>query len=142
MSADSNKALVQRHFDEVLNACSLAAVDEIYSDGVVFHGPQGVICGRGAIKEWIGMMHYSFEGFCAEVGLMIAEEDRVVAKVTARAFHAKPFMGMPASLRHVVMPMTLIFRVENDKIAELENVYDSKGFSEDLGAPVPLMKKL
>jgi steroid delta-isomerase-like uncharacterized protein len=142
MSPEDNKALVQRHFIDVVNACSLAAVDEIYSDDVVFYGPQGVLAGKAAVKDWIAGMHQAFEGFSAEVNLMVAEGDRVVARVTARAHHVRPFLGMPASQRRVVLPMFMVFRVSGDRIADLESIYDSRIFEEALGTPLPLMQKL
>jgi len=139
---ESNKAVVQRHFDDVLNAGNLAVVDEIYTDDVLFHGPQGIVQGKGPIQAWVGMMHRAFSEFTTDVEMMVAEDDRVVAKVIARACHRRPFMDAPATDCHVVIPMTIIFHLRDGRIAELENIYDSQAFADQLGSSLPLMHKL
>ncbi len=142
MSVIANKALVQRHFDNVLNACSLTAVDEICSDDVVFHGPAGIIRGKAPVKEWIVNVHRAFQEFQATVDLMIAEGDRVVVRSTVRGFHRRDFLEMKASERRLMLPMVLIFRIADHKITDLEGIYDSHQFVEELGTPAPLLNKL
>jgi steroid delta-isomerase-like uncharacterized protein len=142
LAHDENKTLVQRHFDDVLNRCDLASVQEIYSEDVLFHGPEGMLRGKEAVAEWISNVHRAFEEFSVTVDLVIAQEDRVVVRNTARGYHRAAFMEMKASDRRVVLPIVTNFRIEHDKIAEVEAIYDSQIFVEELGTPVPLLNRL
>ena len=95
-----------------------------------------------AVKDWISNVYRAFQEFRVSVEFMIAEDDRVVVRNTVRGYHREAFMDMKASDRRVVLPMILIFRIENLKITEVETIYNSRVFNDELGSPVPLMKKL
>ena len=141
VAGEVNKTLAQRHFDDVLNAGDLAAVDEIYADDVVFRGPSGVLCGRERVREWITDVHLAFQEFSVNVDFMIAEGDRVLVRSMARGYHRQAFMDMKASDRRLVLPMVFVFGMAREKITELEVFYDSKVFVEELGSSVPLARK-
>ena len=61
MSAEENKALVRRLYEELLNKGNLAAADELVSADVVYHLPAGPdMHGLAAYKQVISTV---FEGF-------------------------------------------------------------------------------
>jgi steroid delta-isomerase-like uncharacterized protein len=142
MVEDTNKNLVRRYYDDYLNRCDLTAVNELFSEDILFHGPEGILRGRAAIAEWITNVHRAFQEFSVTVDFMIGEGDRVVVRDTVRGFHKQPFMEMKASQRRLVLPKVTIFRIAEGKIVELETIYDTQIFVEDLGNPVPLLNKL
>jgi steroid delta-isomerase-like uncharacterized protein len=139
---DRNRALVRRYLDDVLGRGDLDAVEEIFAREIVFHGPKGVLRGVFAVQDWVQAVRLAFDEFSVTLDRMIAEEQRVVSRVTIRGFHVRPLAGMPASMRRLVLPMVIIFRMENEKIVDAETLYDTMTFTEILGQAGPMTKKI
>jgi len=74
----------------------------------------------------------------ADVGFkiedIIAEEDKVAVRVTARAKHTGDFMGLPASGRQYTISETHIFHVRDGKVAEHWRDADMLGLMRQVGA--------
>ena len=65
---------------------------------------------------------------------MIAEDDRVAARVTASARQVGEFMGIPPSGRSYTIGEIHIFRVRGGRIAEHWHQADLLGMMRQLGA--------
>jgi len=63
---------------------------------------------------------------------LIAEDDRVVARVTSRARQVGPFMGMPATGRSYEIGEIHIFRLRDGKIVEHWYEMDAMGLMRQL----------
>jgi steroid delta-isomerase-like uncharacterized protein len=64
---------------------------------------------------------------------MIAEENKVAARFTARGIHKGNFMGLPATGKSITMTGIEIFRIENGKIIELWGEVNLLGLMQQLG---------
>ena len=69
----------------------------------------------------------------ATVQDLLADEDRVIERITVRAKHTGEFHGIPATGRAVTWTGIHIYRFEDGKIAELWSEIDFLGLFVQLG---------
>jgi steroid delta-isomerase-like uncharacterized protein len=139
MSTDANKDLVRR-YQEAHNTNNLAALDAIVAADLISHSLMpGVPPGLEGGKLVHGVAVAAFPDFRADIEDLIAEGDKVVARMTFRGTHTGgEFMGIPPSGRSFAFTATAIFRIAGGKIVEHWGEEDSVGWLQQLGAiPAP-----
>jgi len=101
-ASDSNKALLQRFYDEVINGRNLDLIDELLSDDFVEHEEfPGIPPTREGVRQTFSMFYAAFPDIHFRVDDMLAEADLVAARVTVTGTHEGAFMGIPATGRSV-----------------------------------------
>jgi steroid delta-isomerase-like uncharacterized protein len=139
MSAEQNKRLVQRSFDELHNQGNLAVADELISVDFVNHdAPPDAPAGPTGVRATITMLRTAFPDLHIDVEDLIAEGDTVVARTTLRGTHKGQFFGIPPTGRRVEQKQIHILRFVDGKAAELRSVRDDLGLMRQLGA-IPAM---
>ena len=139
MSTDANKDLVRR-YQEAHNTNNLAALDAIVAADLITHSLMpGVPPGLEGGKLVHGVAVAAFPDFRADIEDLIAEGDKVVARMTFRGTHTGgEFMGIPPSGRSFTFSATAIFRIAGGKIVEHWGEEDAVGWLQQLGAiPAP-----
>jgi steroid delta-isomerase-like uncharacterized protein len=139
--SEENKALVCEFFTEVINAGNMASADEFVTTDYVEHqqlpgaeGRQGI---EGA-RAFLSMMHSAFLDVHFDIEDLVAEGDRVVARVTVSGTHQGELIGLAPTGKRVRTPGIEVFRVERGKMAEHWAVFDALGMLRQLGLqPVP-----
>jgi steroid delta-isomerase-like uncharacterized protein len=139
MSAESNKAIVRRYFDELLNQGRLKVAEEILSPEIVFCDPFGTFQGADRLQRFFLMVRKAFPDlhYTAEPG--IAEDDVVVSCFTSYGtylgeFHGfGAFQGAPSSGRKVSVKGVSIFQIRDGKITEVRTFYDTYDQMRQLG---------
>jgi steroid delta-isomerase-like uncharacterized protein len=97
-ASDTNKAIMERFYDEVVNAGNLDLIDELLSEDFTEHEEMpGLAPGRQGVKEFFGMFRQAFPDVSFATEDMVAEGDTVAARVTVRGTHKGEFMGIPAT---------------------------------------------
>ena len=140
MSADNNKALVRRYFEDAWNKHNTAVVDEIYAADFVDRGPDipGIAHTRDGLKQFMGMYLRAFPDANITVEDQLVEGDRVVTRWTGRGTQTGEFMEMPPSGKKVAVPGVQIDRFSGGKIVEEWTLFDQLGMLQQLGAvPAP-----
>ncbi len=139
MSVEENKALLRRCMEEVLNKRNLDAVDEFYAVDFVDHNaPPGTPPGIGGIKQIYTMIHTAFADIHITIEDMVAEDDRVVLRFTARGTHKGELMGIAPTGRQFTVMEIRIYRIAGGKIVEHWGLLDQLGLMQQLGV-VPAM---
>ncbi|HEX6508732.1 MAG TPA: ester cyclase [Chloroflexota bacterium] len=134
MSVEANKAVIRRLIDEVVNAGNLDAVDELLAPTFVNHNPlPGATPDRDGFKQAFRNLHAAFPDLHAINSDLIAEGDRVVALRGFEGTHEGPFMGVPATGKHIILDGITVFRVTNGHISERWSVLDMLGVMRQLG---------
>jgi steroid delta-isomerase-like uncharacterized protein len=135
MSTEATKELVRR-YQEAHNTNNLAALDAIVAADVIAHSLMpGVPSGLEGGKAVHQMAVASFPDFHVTIEDMIAEGDKVVARMTFRGTHTgSAFMGLPTSGRPFTFSATEIFRIAGGKIVEHWGEEDAVGWMQQLGA--------
>ena len=138
MSIEENKRTVRRFFEVGPSKGDLDAANELLAPGFVLHVPLPCSPGVQGIDEVVTACRAAFENLNVTVKDMLAEEDRVAARFTARGIHKGPFMGLPPTGKPIVMTGMEIFRLENGRIAELWGEANLIGLMQQLGILPPM----
>ncbi len=140
MSAETNKALVRRFFDEVCNGLKLEVADQLIAADHVYHDPViRAAVGPEGIKRVIVPQPQSFTEMRWVIDDMVtAERNIVVTRWTGTGLHTGDVAGIPATGKRVTITGTWIHRIANGKIAESWNTWDAMGMVKQLGA-APVM---
>jgi len=134
---DTNKVLVQRMIDEVMNQQKLALVDGLFAADYLMHDPAwpGEVQGPEGFKQWAGaMLDPYFSDSRITIEDMIAEADSVAVRWTWSATHTGEFMGIPPTGRQITIAGISIHRFANGQFVESWVNYDSLGMLEQLTA--------
>ena len=140
MSEQENKDIVLRSYQEVINTGDFDSAEEFFSTDLVEHeevpgltGPPGI----EGFKQAFSILRGAFPDLRMDVHDMIAEGDKVVARVSVHGTHRGELMGMPPTGARVEVTATDIFRIEGGKIAEHWGNFDNLGMMQQLGAIPP-----
>ena len=134
MSAEDNKTLVHRFFEEVFNKKNLAAIDEFIAPNQVDHTlPSSLPGTREGTKRAIGMYLAAFPDLHLTVEDMVAEGDRVITRFTSRGTQKRAFVGIPPTGKQVTVSTIVIVRIADGKIVEQWGLDDQLGMLQQLG---------
>src|SRR3712207_5954852 len=134
MSLEATKELVRRLVEEDLTPGDPAVADEIIADDFVDHTNQpGLQHGRESHKQVVALFHAAFPDVTWTIEDMVAEGDKVAARIPMRATHRGEFFGIPPTGRQVNISGTHILRIANGRIAEHWGNNDDLGLMQQLG---------
>jgi steroid delta-isomerase-like uncharacterized protein len=137
MSAEESKAIARRGY-EAINQNTLDALDEIVASDMTDHDPApGQGPGLEGVKQWFSEMHTAFPDFQMNVEDMIAEGDKVVARVSMSGTHEGEFMGIEPTGNRVTITGIDILRITDGKIVERWGNFDNLGMMQQLGVMEP-----
>lgn len=137
-SADSAKAIVRRAVEEIWNRANLAAADELIADDFIDHTPlPGQLPGRAGFKQVMRTIRVAFPDARETIEELVAEGDRVVARVVIDGTHTGPFMGVPPTGKRIHVPAVAILRVRGGQIVERWSYSDDVSLLLDLDALKP-----
>jgi len=133
---ETNKAIVQRMIDEVMNQQNLAVVDELFAADYLMHDPiwPGEVKGPEGFKQWAGAMLDPYFSDSHVTVDMIAEGDSVAVYWIWNATHTGEFMGIPPTGRQITVAGISIHRFADGKFVESWVNYDSLGMMQQLTA--------
>jgi predicted ester cyclase len=137
--SEANKQLVRRLYDEVENQLKLNVADEIiapeFKDTYNTAAPFPVV-GIDGIKKLAQALHDAMDMHIT-VEDLIAEGDRVVARISAETTHKVPMFGVAPTGKRSKGAGVEIWRVANGKLAERWVFIDMLAMMQQLGAAVP-----
>jgi steroid delta-isomerase-like uncharacterized protein len=133
-TTDDNKAIVRRFVDEIFVQGRKDTVDELLADDFVAHTWPSTGHPKDDLKAAIDRTSGALEdpGFTIED--LIAEGDRVAARLTTSATQVGPFMAMPASGKRYEIGEIHIFRLRDGKVVEHWHQMDQMAMMKQLGA--------
>jgi len=136
MSAEENKAIVRRSFEDLLNQGDRNVADEVYAPDFLGHDPAMPEEMRGPedAKQFVSFYRSAFPDIHVTIEDQVAEGDRVVTRFTTRGTHQGELMGIPPSGKRVEMSGMTMNRVSGGKIAEEWDNYDALGMMQQIGA--------
>jgi steroid delta-isomerase-like uncharacterized protein len=138
MSAEENKAIVSRFYDEFFNKGNLRIVNELHTPDYQHHDPDAPDPGGGTegyIKR-NSIFLKAFPDRLLTIEDQVAEGDKVATRITMRATQTGDLPGIPATGRQVTVVSMHICRISDGRIAEEWELFDALGMLRQLGAPV------
>jgi steroid delta-isomerase-like uncharacterized protein len=124
------KAIVRR----VLRAMETgdeAEFDAVIADDYIQHNHLGN--GREPVKKMVGSLRRAFPDLKVVVEDLLAEGDRVVARVTITGTHQGRFLGVDPTEKPITLRSVDIWRIEGDRLKEHWDVVDRLDFMQQLG---------
>ena len=139
MAADIelNKAIVRRFVAEIFEAGRPATVDELVAEDFVSHSWPSTGDPRGALKRAIERVGAGLADPAFTIEDLVAEADRVAARLKASATHVGEFMGMPATNRRYAIEEIHIFRIRGGQVVEHWHQFDRLDLMRQLGLDQP-----
>jgi predicted ester cyclase len=92
---DSNRRLIEKYYHELWNEWNFALAGELISPAVKFHGSVGVaVEGLDGFLDYMRLIRAAFPDFHNTLEEMVAEHNRVAARLTYRGTHRGPIFGV------------------------------------------------
>jgi steroid delta-isomerase-like uncharacterized protein len=132
-----NKQVVEDFIQALFTRGELEAVDEYLAPDFVDHNPTipGQTGDRESMRSAAELFRAAFPDWRSTVEDLIAADDKVVERFTARGTHESELMHIPPTGRVASLSGINIFRLRDGKIVERWGVLDQFGFMQQLGAP-------
>jgi steroid delta-isomerase-like uncharacterized protein len=134
MSTDDNKRHVTRFVDEVLAGGRVDAIDELVAPDFVSHTWDMTDAGRDKLKATTPQMHARLTDVEMTVDDLVAEDNRVVVRLTSSATPTGDFMGVPAAGKRYTIGEMHWFRLRDGQIVEHWHQLDGLGLQRQLSA--------
>jgi predicted ester cyclase len=132
---EDNKQVVARFIEEFKNKAKHDIVDELMTPGFIHHLKDPRLpAGRAGMKLLGQVVAGGFPDVQATVDELLAIGDKVIERTSAAATHTGDFNGIPATGNKVAWTEIHIYRMENDKIAEMWSEVDLLSLLVQLGA--------
>jgi len=134
MSAEENKRLVRRFYEEI-DKGNLDAMDELVDENYIDHNPPpfpGLPSGRQGLKEAFKIFWKATPGH-HEIQEQIAEGDKVVTRMTSYGKHEGDLPGAPRTGNDLKISSITIHRIANRKLVEKWAEKDVLTFLKQIG---------
>ena len=137
--SEENKALVRRWFAEI-DKGNEHIVDELVAIDYIDHNPPlpDMAPGREGVKQANTLLRVAFPDVRHTIEDQIAEGDKVVTRITARATFQGEILGIPPTGERITMEGISIHRIAGSQFVEHWAVADNLGLYQQLGAIPPL----
>lgn len=134
MSVEANKIIVRRTFEEIFTQGNLALADVWVAATFVNHAaPAHMLPGPESLKEHVVLLRIAFPDLHFRIEDLIADEERVAARVTFGGTHRGMFRGFPPTDKAFVQSQMHLVRFVKGKFAEHWAVRDDLGLMQQLG---------
>jgi predicted ester cyclase len=138
MSAQENKALVRRIFEEGINQNQPNVFNELIDPSYVNYDFPAPSAGPEGFKMVIGMFHAAFPDMRVTLEEELAEDDKVITRGYFTGTHQGDFQGIPPTGKQIKVKYIDIWRVTNGKLVENWVQMDQLGLLQQLGVvPMP-----
>jgi len=129
MSLEENKAIVRR-FVEAYNKRNLDLFDDLLAPD--YFDQTSKVDSKG-LKQLMNMAFKAFPDFHETIEDIIAEGDKVWARITFTGTHTGEFMGIAPTGKKITTEMVDIFRIVNGKLVEYRDVNNNLDYLKKLG---------
>jgi predicted ester cyclase len=129
--AEISRTVVADFVERVLNDHNLDALAELTAPMLLVH-PTAMPCestyfGMEGALNWLGMQWAAFPDLALTEYHTLAQGDIVVVRWTAQGTSEGPFLILPATGETISFTGVTMFRVENDRIAEIWDTRNTLG---------------
>jgi [ribosomal protein S5]-alanine N-acetyltransferase len=135
MDLETNKRLVRRQFEELINNKNLMVIDsDMAVDFIDHEAAPGIVPGLEGVRQHINGLHQNCPDLHVTIEDIIAESDRVVVRNTWRGTHTGHLFGIPPTGKCFVLKGIVVWRIRDGRICERWATLDQLGLHQQLGA--------
>lgn len=130
---DLHKRLVRTFYDEVWNALDLPIIPDLLAADATFRGSLGSERrGPAEFADYVREVTGALGDYRCDIEDLVAEDERVVARMTFSGIHRGELLGVPATGRRVSWAGAAFFRFVDGRIADLWVLGDLVGLRRQL----------
>mgnify|MGYP000914539639 CR=1 FL=1 len=132
--SEANKALVRKYYAEALG--DLSGIEQVVSPTYVdHHFPPGLPPGPAGVRHFFrNILGTVFSDMKLEYDFLLAEGDKVDCHFALLAKHTGEFAGIQPKGNLIRCPAISTFRIENGKLAEGWEIFDSGNLFQQMRA--------
>lgn len=130
----ANKHLVRRFVEEYMNNGDETVAHELLSESVQWRIGDFTMDSAAAVMQANASYANAFPDWRGVIDDQIAEDDKVVTRISFAGTHQGEFNAIPATGRAVKVTAIFIVRIEDGKIVEAWRNGDDLGMMRQLGA--------
>jgi steroid delta-isomerase-like uncharacterized protein len=109
-------------------------------DNMVYLSPLGITNGRNDWTNRLDKLIETFPDLRVTVDYAVVDGDRVALHTSLRGTQTEVYAGIPPEGRKLVLPQIMLLQFKDHLIRELEVIYDSQHFLDQLGGdPQPYL---
>jgi steroid delta-isomerase-like uncharacterized protein len=129
MSAEDNKELVRRFYDEFYNGRNREGIDRFFASDYVYHPPDlpASTMDYADFKKQETRFLDAFPDLSRDIEDQVAEGDRVATRSIMRGTQKGDLPELPAKGKKIEARSIVIYRIADGKIVEGWENYDSLG---------------
>jgi steroid delta-isomerase-like uncharacterized protein len=132
---NTNKLLIERYYHELWNPWNFSLIDDLIAEGISFRGSLGfAVKGREGFAGYMELVRAAFPDFHNDIDELIAEDDKVVARMTYRGTHRGELFDIAPTGKRVTYAGVAIFHISASRIAEGWVLGDAHGLIRQLRA--------
>ncbi len=134
MSVETNKALLRRFVEEIVNQGNITVAPELIAEDFVELDPfPGQAPGRAGLIESIERLRTAFPDLIWSLDEMVAEEEKVASSHTWSGTHLGEFLGIAPTGKRVRMTCMIFDTYENGKLKTSRLVMNVLSLFQQLG---------
>lgn len=142
MSAEDNRKLFQRYFDEMANGGDFDRLDEVFAPDYLHHDPANPdprpVVGPEGVREHLVSLTGGFPDLNFEVEDTVADDEQIIVRWTARLTHTGDYFGIPPTGKKCEITGMNTWQVRDGKAVEGWVNRDDIGLLQQLGViPMP-----
>jgi len=132
--SEANKALVRRYYAEAMG--DLSGIEQIVTtDFVDHHFPPGLPTGPAGVRQFFQtIIPGIFSNVKIDIDFLLAEGNKVDCHFVVEAKHTGEFAGLKPKGNLIRLPAISTFRIENGRLAEAWEIYDSGSMLQQMRA--------
>jgi steroid delta-isomerase-like uncharacterized protein len=132
MSAETNKAIVRRYYEEVLNQHNLTIINELFAPNFKSYTQNGAVDLQNYV-EAVGRSHQAFPDLQVTIEAQIAEGELVATRWRVKGTHQGVFAGIQPTGKEVTITAMHFHRLVDGKITDHWEQFDFAGTLQQLG---------
>ncbi|MBD0379412.1 ester cyclase [Paenibacillus sedimenti] len=131
-SIETNVGIVHSFIESFWNAGNMEMVEHMLTEDYVDHAY--IPGNREGLLNTAQVLHTAFPDQRSDVKQMIAQDDRVVVRLTMRGTHQGTFRGTEATHNPIEVNLYREYRLVDGKIAEHWALFDTAALLRQIGA--------
>ena len=132
-----NKDIIRRYYEDLWNPWDLDAAHELIAPDMEFRGSLGVtVQGIVGFQSYMSTVCAAFPDFHDQVKEMVAEGDKVVARLTYTGTHLGEYSAWRQRGNAISCGGIAVFRISGDRVVEGWVMGDRWGLFKQISGPV------
>lgn len=122
---ESQKETVRKFYDAIWNKADKTVIPDLLTDDFLFKGSLGLMQrGHAGFANFMDQIRAAIGEYRCEIVEMVAEEDKVFARILYSGIHRGDLFGYAATHGRIKWDGVAIFHFREGKIAELWVLWD------------------